>query len=134
MKVPNTRGIHALPRMATAPADDAAPAAWGLKNQLLSAGLLCVLAGVLGLGYLFWTRPVSEANQMAVGTIHYMDIPQLLQQWEMLHEGFRPISTPRMEHYEHQLAENRRWMWMAGIVVVGGAAMISASFLSAKKR
>ncbi len=136
VKVPNKRSIFALPRLTTGAPDDSAETAarWGLRNQLLTAGLVCLLLGGIATSYLIYTRPTNPAEAMAEFEIGRMPINVLVGLWQQFQDGFQPIDTPVIHIYEQKRDENVRLTWVAGAVMGGGAAMLLAALMTGKNR
>lgn len=136
VKVPNTRSIFALPQLNSGISDESAAAAgrWGLRNQLLTAGLVCVLLGGIATSYLVYSRPANPADSMADFEVDRMPFNALLGLWEQFQDGFQPINTLPVVAYEQARDENMRLTWVAGAVMVGGAAMLVAAFMAGKNR
>ncbi len=136
VKVPNTRGIRALPRLSTGvPEDDAESAArWGLRYQLLTAGLVCLLFGAILTGYFTYTRPQDPTEWMAEYEIQRMPINMLIAVWGQYQDGFQPLDTKLVEEYEVRRDENTRLTWVSYAVMTGGGVLLVLALFSSGKR
>ena len=136
VKVPNTRSIFALPRYTTDSFESAGPATsgWGLRNQVFSAGLTCLLFGGMAMSYFLYTREPHPSEAMAASKVRNMNYAQIFSMWEKLHEGFAPFETQYVADYDLRLGSNKRKTWISGAVAAGGLAMIVAGFVAPKRR
>jgi hypothetical protein len=136
IKVPNTRSIFALPRLTTGMADEAdeSAARWGLRYQLFTAGLVCVLCSGLALGYLLYTKPVNPVESMAKYEVERMPINVLIGLWQQYQDGFEPLDTQMVQQFEDARDENQRLTWVASSVMGGGALLLLLGLLAGSKR
>ncbi len=126
VKVPTSRGLNALPRIGGRD-EDLRPdsgGSWGLRNQLLTAGLVCLLFGGIATTILIWKRPVEPSREMAAREFEYMPPEALVNLWIQFQEGFQPLDTAVAAKYQQDRDENARLTWIAGIIAVAGAGMV----------
>jgi len=134
VKVPTSRGLNALPRIGGGDEDVRSDAGrgWGLRNQLLTAGLVCLLFGGIATATLIWKRPVEPSRAMAAQEFKYMPPETLVNLWIQYQEGFQPLDTTVAAKYQQDRDENARLTWIAGIIALAGAGMIIGGLFTPK--
>lgn len=136
VKVPSTRSIFALPRLSGEAADHASRSStgWGLRNQLLTAGLVCLLLGGIWTGYLVYTKPVNPVEEMAEIDIQRMPVNLLVAVWGSFQDGFEPIDTQRVADYMVERDDNLRLTRVSSAVIAGGVALLAFALLAGGQR
>jgi len=135
VKVPNTRGIYALPRLSGAEDDETESSArWGLRYQLITAGLACLLFGAIATGYQVYTKPENPVEWMAEYEIQRMPVNVLVSLWGQYQDGFQPLDTQKVHDYQIARDDNERLTWVSSGVMAGGAALVVFGFLAGNRR
>jgi hypothetical protein len=138
LKVPNTRGMAALPRLGAGEDESVAAssaAGWGLKNQLLTAGLISTLFGVALLAFAILTSPSDPSQEMARQEFENIPLARLESLWQQYAtKGLEPIESPQMAAYEQERDEKNRMTWIGGVVAIGGLGLLAASAAASNER
>jgi hypothetical protein len=130
LKVPNTRGMAALPRVSTGDeaVENSSAAGWGLKNQLLTAGLMSSVFGAGLLAFAFLTNPSDPSRELARREFQNIPLAQLESLWQQYStKGLEPLESPQMIAYEQLRDEKNRMRWIGGVVAVAGLGLLAAS-------